>query len=250
MTGEFSYREYVGDEAFLADYNDYQQKYALVPRESDKVIMELVGEYVSKRDVGRSVDLLDIGCSTGNLLLHLKRMFPAVVLEGGDLAESSLEICRANAALAGIKFTEMDIMTLPKQRYDLIVVNAVFYMFDEKQYEDSLTSVAASLRPGGSAIIYDFAHVFGQDIEILEKTSSHPDGLRICFRPMSKISACASRAGFSSVDFRPFELPIDLPRSPNNNEIITYTRISEDRERMAFRGTLYQPWCHMIAHKA
>ena len=84
----------------------------------------------------------------------------------------------------------------------------------------------------------------------MEKTNSHPNGLRLCFRPMKKIRESMIRAGFQSVEFRPFELPIDLARNPDDSEIITYTVKDEHRRRLAFRGALYQPWCHTIAAKS
>ena len=217
-----------------------------MPRESDKVILGIVRERLARWSGATPPAVLDIGCSTGNLLIHLKRHFPKLALEGGDLAESSLELCRRTPALAGVTFSALDITALPAARYDLIVVNAVVYMLDDAQYAAALASLAKALREGGAAVFYDFAHEFGQDVEILEKTTSHPNGLRLCFRPMAKIRAAATTAGFSSVEFRPFELPIDLARSKDDSEIITYTRKDEHQHRMAFRGTLYQPWCHMI----
>jgi hypothetical protein len=57
------------------------------------------------------------------------------------------------------------------------------------------------------------------------------------------------RAGFTSWDFWPFEVPIDLPKFEHKEDVITYTRKDEHGELMTFRGTLYQPWCHMVAQK-
>ncbi|MDP2323911.1 MAG: hypothetical protein Q8N51_07775, partial [Gammaproteobacteria bacterium] len=68
MSKETSYGHYVTDEAFLRDYNAYQAKYAENIRESDKVLLRLVSDIVSRAGAA-SLSLLDIGCSTGNLLL-------------------------------------------------------------------------------------------------------------------------------------------------------------------------------------
>lgn len=247
MNKEFSYEEYVTDKSFLDAYNDYQQKYTSTIRESDRVMLTLVSEWLAQNHPSNRPSLLDVGCSTGNFLLHLKRLCgERLKLTGGDLAVSSLDACRANPDLAGINFEVLDITALPESTYDLIVVNAVLYMFMEDQYQSALGSLRKALKPGGAVLVFDFAHEFAQDIEIMEKTSSHPNGLRLCFRPMTKVIASAKAARFSKVEFRPFVLPIDLPRPADNAEIITYTVKNEQGSRMAFRGTLYQPWCHMI----
>jgi SAM-dependent methyltransferase len=250
MTGKFSYQAYVADRAFLSDYNLYQRKYVEEPRESDEVILGIVREYLlSWRDT-RPAALLDIGCSTGNLLLHLKRYFPDLSLEGGDLAPSSLEVCRQTPELAGINFTNMNVMTLPKQKYDIVIANAVAVYFSWQEYEEALRSIYASLRPGGVYIAFEWLHPFAhQDLTIIETSIGHPDGLRIFFRPIPKVNALVKNCGFARTEFRPFELPIDLPFPGNDAEVVTYTRQDIDNRRMAFRGILYQPWCHVIAQK-
>ena len=78
----------------------------------------------------------------------------------------------------------------------------------------------------------------------------HPHGLRLVFRPMPSVVNDAKAAGFVSVDFHPFELPIDLPMPGYEQEVTTYTVDRKDGSRGMFRGALFQPWCHMIAHKA
>lgn len=250
MAEKFTYQQYVSDADFLQKYNDYQNRYAEKVRESDKVIVSLVNDVIVANGLKKPV-LLDIGCSTGNLLMHLRNSLPAVDYVGGDLAESSLEQCKSNAKLDGIDFQILDIVDLPEAAYDIVIVNAVLYMFDEKQYQKAVKSIFKSLRPNGVAIIYDFAHPFEhQNLEIFETSVLHPDGLRLCFRPMKKVSETIVSAGFSKVDFLPFELPIDLPKPPYDEEVVTYTVNDSSNHRMMFRGVLYQPWCHMVARKA
>jgi SAM-dependent methyltransferase len=252
MQEKFSYDQYVTDAKFLDEYNAYQAKYAATVRESDKVIIEIIREEFSRRKsslAGQRLSVLDIGCSTGNLLMHLKGAFGGTIdLSGGDLAQSSLDMCRANPELEDVKIDVMDIFNLPARCADVIVVNAVLYMFDEEEFKRAWSSLSNASRSGGSVVVYDFAHPFAQDIEIIERTDSHPDGLRLCFRPQSKIQAVVEGAGMRSIEFRPFTLPIDLERR-RDDEIITYTVKDEGGRRMAFRGTLFQPWCHMIARK-
>ena len=65
-----------------------------------------------------------------------------------------------------------------------------------------------------------------------------------------------TESGFDDVQFAPFEIPIDLPRgrTVGDNEsgfedLNSYTVRSEAGDRLLFRGTLFQPWCHLIARK-
>lgn len=74
-----AYDRYVKDEAFLASYNDYQALYARQIPERDKVMLGLIAE-----KTGGEGALLDIGCSTENLLLHIKRAFPQMPLAGAS----------------------------------------------------------------------------------------------------------------------------------------------------------------------
>lgn len=250
MSENFSYQDYVTDQKFLDEYNAYQAKYAKQMRESDKVFIGLVKEFIGKQKTGQTTRLLDIGCSTGNLLLHLKRLMPELDLTGGDLANSSLQECRANPELKGIRFEEMDLLNLPQTgSYDIVAINAVLYMMEDAQFETALKNVAGILKPGGCMIVFDFFHPYPQDLHIIEVSKSHPDGLRLRFRPMSLANKILAAAGFTDPVYRPFTLPIDLPPSGGEGDLITYTVPAQDGRRLPFRGTIFQPWCHLTAQR-
>lgn len=249
MSNDFSYQDYVTDKSFLDEYNAYQAKYASQMRESDKVLVGLIKDILAQRDSGAGkMRLLDVGCSTGNLLLHLKRLLPQLDLTGSDLAESSLTECRANPELAGIAFEVLDLLNLPQTAsYDIVAINAVLYMMEDAQFELALKSVAGTLKPGGTMIVFDFFHPYPQDLHILEVSKSHPAGLRLRFRPMALAGKALAAAGFENPVFRPFTLPIDLPPSGGESDLITYTVPAADGRKLPFRGTLFQPWCHLTA---
>jgi SAM-dependent methyltransferase len=250
MSSEFSYKDYVTDEDFLAGYNAYQRKYATQIRESDKIILGMVGDLLRERGSDAApAELLDIGCSTGNLLLHLKRSFPGLRLTGGDLAEASLAECHANSALTGIEFRTLDLLDLPANAFDIVTVNAVLYMMADAEFERALASLSRALRQGGALIAFDFCHPFEQDIRIIERSRTHAEGLALHFRPEGKVRRWLDDTGFRDPVFRPFTLPIDLPRPADDGELISYTVTAADGRRLPFRGTLFQPWCHILARK-
>ena len=247
----YSYQHYVTDSAFLDNYNAYQAKYEKTIRESDKFLIQLIREIKKTRSQpDQPLKLLDIGCSTGNLLLHIHRLLPNIHLTGGDLAASSIEICRNNPELDGVTFEVMDVLNLPsKQRFDIITANAVLTLLDDDQLELALDSIAAAMEPKGQIIIFDYFHLFPQDLSIAEVSDSHPDGLVLRFRPMAKIESTLTNAGFKNCVFRPFTLPIDLLPSGKPEDLITYTVNAEDGRKLPFRGTLFQPWCHATADR-
>jgi SAM-dependent methyltransferase len=241
---EPSYEKYVKDEAFLAYYNDYQRRYAGQIAERDKVLLGLV----AKKTRGQG-SLLDIGCSTGNLLLHLKRAFPDLVLTGGELAESSLAAARANSDLAGIEFRTMDMLDIPGQ-YDCITANAVAVYFEWEEYEQALASVAKSLKPGGSYIAFEWLHPHNQELRIVETCLSHPDGLKYWYRPFDRVSRILDKHGMHDIEFHPFFMPFDIPAPEDTSgDTVTYTKKMDNGNRISMRGALMQPWCHLVARK-
>jgi 2-polyprenyl-3-methyl-5-hydroxy-6-metoxy-1,4-benzoquinol methylase len=250
MTDRPDYTEYVTDQAFLTKYNAYQARYRSAARECDKVLINLVVDALQRRPSRTAPRLLDMGCSTGNFLLHLHRMLPELDATGADLAESSLEQCRRNPELAGVNFEKLDLFALPASgSFDVVVVNAVLYMMTDEQFEKALDSIHGALAVGGTVLAFDFFHGFDQHVSILEKSDSHPDGLPISFRPQSLVAGWMQKHGFEKPQYFPFTLPIDLPKS-NEPGLPTYTVKTVEGVRLPFRGTLFQPWCHMMADKA
>lgn len=251
MSASPSYHDYVNDGEFMQAYQVYQDKYSKSIRESDRVLIGLIQSILrlSQREV-QNLTLLDIGCSTGNLLLHLKHFVPDLKLIGGDLVESILSQCRARPELAGIAWEHLDVLYLPASQYDIVVANAVLCILKQTEWEEALRSISASLKPGGVVVTFDWAHPFQQELEIREVSTSHPRGMTLNFRSYANVKRCFNAAGLTDLEFHPFEIPIDLPRSPDDGDLTTYTIKSEDGRRLQMRGSIAQPWCHIVARKA
>jgi SAM-dependent methyltransferase len=238
-----SYGHYVKDDRFLAEYNEYQKRFASQMPERDKVTLGLIAEKTGGRG-----SLLDIGCSTGNLLLHISRAFPGMTLTGGELAELSLTEARKNPDLGRVDLQIMDMLDI-QGTYDCIVANAVAVYFSWDEYETAMRSVAKALRAGGTYIAFEWLHPYEQqDLEIVEETPSHPEGLKVHFRPYLKTARVLSKVGLENVEFHPFVMPVDLPFQ-GYEDTNSYTVQMESGQRACFRGALYQPWCHMTATK-
>jgi ubiquinone/menaquinone biosynthesis C-methylase UbiE len=234
---------WINDAGRVADYNAWQKRYAEKMRESDRVLLGLI----AANGVGTS--LLDIGCSTGNLLLHLRRAFPQLKLTGGDIVDASLDEARRNPELSSVDLRHMDIMEIDG-KYDMIVANAVAVYFDWPDYERALQSVFRALNPGGVYFAWEWLTPHNQDLQIRERCLSNPNGLTYFFRAYSSVGRVLESVGFTDVEFNPFEMPFPLPEpADKSGDTITYTKDMADGRRLAMRGTLAQPWCHLVARK-
>lgn len=245
------YREYVSDGEFAAGYTDYQRRYAAEPRESDRVLIGHVAEALGARGTnGHRPRVLDIGCSTGNLMRHLSRALPGAELWGGELMPEALEACRAAPDLDGMTFAEMDLLDIGHPgAFDVIVINAVLYLLGDDDLRQAIASVAAALAPGGSLVAFDLFHPFEQHLTIREASATHPDGLVLHFRPYALLDEACADAGLALPRIHPFAIPIDLPRPARDDEIISYTVPTAAGGRLLFRGALAQPWCHVVASR-
>lgn len=245
------YREYVSDGEFAAGYTDYQQRYAAEPRESDRVLIGHVATALAGRPAGSPAPrVLDIGCSTGNLLRHLARALPDAELWGGELMPEALDACHAAPDLAQMTFTEMDLLDIGHPgAFDVIVINAVLYLLGDEDLARALASVAGALAPGGSLVAFDLFHPFDQHLTIREASATHPDGLVLHFRPYALLGDACAAAGLEPPAIHPFAIPIDLPRPARDDEIISYTVPTAAGERILVRGALAQPWCHVVASR-
>jgi SAM-dependent methyltransferase len=244
MPVKSSYGDYASGE-----YLEYQSRYASTIRESDRRLIEMIRDAAGK-DLERGLRLVDIGCSSGNFLLHLKHHLPGLRLTGGDAFPGIPEKCRANPDLAGIEFEMMDLLDLQGEgRFDIVVVNAVLFLFDQPEFERAVAGIARLLASGGRFFAFDLCHPYEQELAILEKSKTHPEGMTLHFRPYSVVEATLRRHGFAAPAVTPFAIPIDLPRPADMADISSQTVRTEGGDRLIFRGALYTPWCHLAARK-
>lgn len=233
------------DERLVSSYSEYQQRYANDARASDRVLIDLVAELAADRS---GLTLLDIGCSTGNFLRHLRSALPELSLVGGDVVPSVIERCRDNPDLAGIRFEVMDMAELDDE-YDFVVANAILFLLDEDEFDRAIASAAAALRPGGAFLAFDWFHPYEQELDVVERSAVNPGGLALRLRPYSLVAKVLERHGLQGARFQPFDMPFDLPHPDGYDELTSHTRMTSTGERLSFRAGLFQPWCHVVAEK-
>jgi len=236
--------DYPANSRHMGEYIAYQDRYKSVPRESDKVLVQHLQSRVRKKEPR----VLDIGCSTGNLLRVVQAAFPCADLCGADLNVEQIEHCRLDPSLQGIRFELMDIQALRGGPYDAVTCSAVVFCMDDTIFQKAGRSIFEVLSPGGVFVCFDLFHPWEQDLAIVEKSRAFPDGLPLHFRSYTSVTALLQKAGFAKIEFHPFHIPIDLPK-PDFGQITTYTEKLADGRRLQFRGCLCQPWNHLVAIK-
>ncbi len=239
-------RQYPHNQDYMKKYVEYQRKYVERIRESDKIIIELIAQNMIDSS---SAKILDIGCSTGNLLKHLRGAFPKAKLLGGDLSELQIKECRSNPNLAGIEFAVLDVTSLQRTaEFDFVIANAIFVGLEDDDFSNAAASIAAALKPGGALIAFDWFHPWKQELTILEKSGNLPDGYTMHFRSYNRFRELMGVDAYESIKFSPFLIPIDLPQPALDTDYLeTYTVPTAAGDRLQFRGVIPQPWNHMVA---
>lgn len=241
------YKKHTQDRPYFRRYIKYQNRYSKKIRESDRWILSFLK---SKLRQNKKLSILDVGCSTGNLLFHLRQRYPRHVYSGGDLSDLQLSHNRCAKHLRQIEFFKMDVLKFrPRKKYDVILCNAVLYGFSPPLFVRALKNISRSLHPGGVFLNFEFYHPWKQQLEIIEKSSDFPEGHPLYFRPISQVRAMTAGAGFSRSRFYPFRIPIPLVQpSYRNSSLRSYT-VTGGKNRSIFRGALCQPWCFFVARK-
>ena len=226
----------------MSDYLAYQDKYRDVPRASDVELIKLISKHTPK--AGR---VLDVGCSTGNLLRHLQAARPDLAFLGFDLDIKAVEATWD----AGFKATIQDV-TDPKwavaPTHDTVILNAVLYCLTDRQAAAALRNIHAILQPGGHLFIWDLLHQWNQRLTIREESTRYGD-VTYHIRPYTLLWRLAQEAGFKAVKFLPCKVPrLDRPDDLDNLTSWTFPQ-GWNKGAVPFRGGVAQPWCHAILTK-
>jgi len=243
MSSDDSYQEYVLD---YQTHVAFEDQFFEEPRDRHKVMLDLVGEVV--RD-GSPSRLLDVCCSKGIFLAHVRRLYPELSLLGVDLGEELIAEAQKNPSLAGIDFQHADLLSMSfDEPFDIVTGNNALMFFDDAQYERAVSNIWDSLSPGGSFFTSDLYHPFDQDLKIVERNNWYPGELVTYHRSYAYVRRVFEGLGADRIDFRPFGMTKDLPRN-DYGSLVSYTIGTEGGERLDMRGILLQPFCHFSAHK-
>lgn len=231
-------------------YLTYQERYAKTLRDSDRQLIEIIWNRLRGVEFIKPVTLMDVGTSTGNLLLHLRDRFPTMQLSGSDVFEEVVASCKADPALSEFEFEVLDILNSPNRPlYDFVVFNAVTHFFSEADLRTAFRNLARLLKPGGWLVGFGLLNPFEQTLLIHEISTAHPEGAVLNIHNIPAIRTMLEIADFSSASFQPFQISIDLDNPSSFQDLKSYTRTDVNGDRMNFRGSVFQPWHHFWAQK-
>jgi SAM-dependent methyltransferase len=248
---EYSNAMNSADEAVMNRYHAYQKRFADKFHERDKVLASLFAEALEGLP-NKTPKVLDIGCSTGNLLKQLKGVFPDCHYTGVDVAVGFKKDNLANPDLKGIDFDERNLFSLEyKEEFDIVITNLVLFGFSNDEFGRAVENIAAALRKGGTWLSLDCYHPFEQDVSLFEQSTYLPMGRKLFFRSYKSAREIMAARGFTPPKFLPFSMPFDLPKPKDHVDLTSYTLYcTELQSRLSFSGVICQPWCHLMSQKS
>jgi len=218
--------------------NDYDRYYLnqdlrKEPKESFKFVARIIKDFVASF---KTPNIADIGCATGELLMHLKACYPDANYFGFDIDELLLE--KASKELPFAKFSLIDITdekTLPITKFDLIFLNGVI------GYYDNISSWAVNLvemlSKDGRAFVYSTFNPENVDVLIRLKNPTVENSDYMTFgnifsfhsieKELKKLNA--------NVKFHPFNIDIDIQKN-ESDPIRSWTFKDEFGKRITKNG--------------
>jgi SAM-dependent methyltransferase len=226
-------------------------QYRAAPRESDLVMLQKVAALLPKAP--RPSALLDLCCSTGNFLHHLRGRQPELRLCGADLAAGIIGQNLNDPDLAGIAFQVSDIVTdnlaASLGSFSMVTINAALQFLSPGDLEAVVANIAAVLAPGGYFLNFDCYQPYNLELAIHTRTLLYPQGIKKYFHHTGVVTELLTANGFGDIVFEEFNINIDLPESAEAPGDISRTVTLADGRRLQFVGAIYQPWCFLTARK-
>ena len=122
--------------------------------------------------------MLDVGCGTGTLATAARpRLGPAGEVIGLDASPEMIDSARHKARRAGVLVTfetgPAQALPFPDGRFDLVTCTLVLHHLPRRDREACLGEMRRVLKPGGRALIVDFATSSKQQGGLLHRLHRH-----------------------------------------------------------------------------
>lgn len=219
----------------LADDNIYLQNDRFQkPKEIFKLIAARI---MALPGAGTPLDILDVGCATGELLFHLGQVLgPHHKYTGVDVSGAMLKLAKTMVPAA--EFSALDISADAGEfarAHDVVICSGVLGIFDDLTVP--LRNLLKLCKPGG--VILAFTDVNETDIDLIsryrrvgEANAPWETGWNIFSKRTIKTIAIEAE-NKCRVNFLDFELPFDVPE--NADPMRNWT-IKIDERRLCTNG--------------
>lgn len=146
-------------------YSEYPRFHEVMASESAQTvvsalephILPLVPGLVDKLEGG--IDVLDVGCGSGQAMITLAKRFPNSFFAGYDFSEEGIARAKAAAKEAGLSNVRFEVRDAAKigetEKYDLITSFDAIH--DQADPAGMLSSIHQALRPHGVYLVQDIA---------------------------------------------------------------------------------------------
>lgn len=112
-------------------------KNVLIPRFETEELVEYTMKYIERLFPNKDIDIIDLGCGSGNIGITLKKKIPNAKVSCIDISEEALIVAKENASSlqADITFIKSDMLDDIYSKFDVIISNPPYISPDE-QIED------------------------------------------------------------------------------------------------------------------
>ena len=180
-----------------------------------KRIFVFLGDYLANLASSERVNVLDVGCATGELLGYLNSRLPDSHFTGIDVFDPLLE--EAQKSLPIVTFANMSGLDLPgpfEEKFDVVSAVGVIEIFDEEEATALIRGMMSCCRPGGRVLLLSPFNEYGMDL-ICRHRKWSKNGCGVWERG-NNIYATQTIREFASVNakvsFLPFDIGMSLPR--------------------------------------
>lgn len=213
----------------LAEYKNHQhyidEGWHNEPKEIFKfLIAQINNDFFN---VNTDLNILDIGCATGELLYRINQcsLAPIGSLVGADIFDSLLNSARTNCPnMIFENMSALDIKEQYKNFFDIVIACGVMSIFDEHELGIFWKNLISSSKENGKIYVLSPLNEFGVDINlkhrkrVANKTKEWESGWNIY--AMETINEILESCGYKA-EYSKFQIPFQLEQK--SDPIRTWT---------------------------